>query len=32
MQASGVAGLQAIESNNNRLENYDITDIVSGNK
>lgn len=31
MQASGVAGLQVIESDNNRIENFDITDIVSGN-
>jgi len=31
MHANGVAGLQAIQSVNDRIENIDLTDIVSGN-
>lgn len=31
MQAGGVAGLQAIELDSNKIENFDLTDIVSGN-
>jgi len=30
MHANGVAGLQAVQSVNGRIENIDITDIVSG--
>lgn len=30
MQAYGVAGLQAIQSDGDRIENIDLTDIVSG--
>lgn len=32
MQANGVAGLQAVQSDGNRIENIDLTDIVTGNK
>lgn len=32
MQANGVAGLQAIQSDGNRIENIDLTDIVTGNE
>lgn len=31
MQANGVAGLQEVESGGERIENIDLTDIVSGN-
>jgi len=31
MQANGVAGLQAVQSDGDRIENIDLTDIVSGN-
>lgn len=31
MQANGVAGLREVESDNDRIENIDLTDIVSGN-
>lgn len=31
MQANGVAGLQEVESDSDRIENIDLTDIVSGN-
>lgn len=30
MQANGVAGLQAVQSDDDRIENVDLTDIVSG--
>lgn len=32
MQANGVAGLEAVQSEGDRIENVDLTDIVSGNK
>lgn len=31
MHANGVAGLQAIQSDSDRIENIDLTNIVSGN-
>jgi len=31
MHANGVAGLQAVQSVSDRIENIDLTDIVSGN-
>lgn len=31
MQANGVAGLQAVQLDGDRVENIDLTDIVSGN-
>jgi len=31
MHTNGVAGLQAVQSDNDRIENIDVTDIVSGN-
>jgi hypothetical protein len=30
MQANGVAGLEAVQSSNDRIENIDLTSIVSG--
>lgn len=30
MQANGVAGLQAVQSDGDRIDNIDLTDIVSG--
>lgn len=32
MQANGVAGLQAIQLDSDRIENIDLTNIVSGNR
>lgn len=32
MQANGVAGLQAIQLDDDRIENIDLTNIVSGYK
>lgn len=31
MHANGVAGLQAVEPDGDRIENIDLTEIVSGN-
>jgi len=31
MQANGVAGLQEVQLDGGRIENIDLTDIVSGN-
>jgi len=31
MHTNGVAGLQAVQSDGDKIENIDLTDIVSGN-